>query len=228
MTTLAALRCRTCGAPAGLEIGPECVAFTCARCVVSGRLAPAAALARPLTARRMDDPEPDGPDVPPGTETLICSARSVAGRQVEMWQARGAYQGAQAYFAVLGYRVDGVRHRQARYTPFAVRAEALYRALLNDADMAPVETLVAAAAPIQDTPWPALRASILRRDGRKCRRCRSTAHLTVHHIMPRSDGGSDSPANLLTLCTPCHDWAEIETAERGLSWSELIAPPEGA
>jgi 5-methylcytosine-specific restriction endonuclease McrA len=29
--------------------------------------------------------------------------------------------------------------------------------------------------------------------------------LTVHHVLPRSEGGLDNPENLLTLCRPCHD-----------------------
>lgn len=30
-------------------------------------------------------------------------------------------------------------------------------------------------------------------------------HLTVHHIIPRSEGGSHDLVNLVTLCRPCHD-----------------------
>ena len=75
------------------------------------------------------------------------------------------------------------------------------------------------------TPWRVVRAAVICRDGHKCRKCKASLALTVHHIKPRESGGSDSPRNLLTLCASCHDWAEIETAERGLAWAELVHPP---
>lgn len=49
--------------------------------------------------------------------------------------------------------------------------------------------------------------------------------MTAHHITPRDQGGQDEARNLVTLCAPCHDWAEVETAERGLSWAELLSWP---
>lgn len=47
-------------------------------------------------------------------------------------------------------------------------------------------------------------ASVLRRDGYKCRVCKSRNHLHCHHIIFRSQGGSDSTGNLITLCNKCH------------------------
>lgn len=41
----------------------------------------------------------------------------------------------------------------------------------------------------------------------------------VHHVVKRSQGGSDDPANLLDLCCACHTWAhanEVEARRRGL------------
>lgn len=32
-----------------------------------------------------------------------------------------------------------------------------------------------------------------------------TAHIEMHHIIPRSDGGDDSSTNLMPLCKSCHD-----------------------
>ena len=72
--------------------------------------------------------------------------------------------------------------------------------------------------------WGSLKTAVLLRDGKKCRKCGKRKDLTVHHIKPRETGGADHPRNLLTLCTSCHDWAEIETSENGLKWAELIKP----
>ena len=52
---------------------------------------------------------------------------------------------------------------------------------------------------------------ILSRDQHRCtftapdgRRCETTRWLDVHHIVPRSEGGSDEPENLTTLCSAHH------------------------
>jgi 5-methylcytosine-specific restriction endonuclease McrA len=52
------------------------------------------------------------------------------------------------------------------------------------------------------------KAYILSRDGHTCRRCRGTSkdnRLEVHHIIFRTNNGSDEPDNLMTLCKTCHD-----------------------
>jgi ATP-dependent DNA helicase RecQ len=54
---------------------------------------------------------------------------------------------------------------------------------------------------------PAYRELVLRRDGFRCRQCGELCHrqdADVHHLIPRSMGGSDDPANLITLCDGCH------------------------
>lgn len=33
--------------------------------------------------------------------------------------------------------------------------------------------------------------------------------MTAHHITPRSEGGADDISNLITLCSSCHDYVEI-------------------
>ena len=33
--------------------------------------------------------------------------------------------------------------------------------------------------------------------------------MTVHHIIPRGEGGGDNYENLITLCSECHDLVEI-------------------
>lgn len=54
------------------------------------------------------------------------------------------------------------------------------------------------------------KAYVLDRDGYECQnpkcKCKDKhPRLQVHHIEFRSNGGSDEPENLITLCTECHD-----------------------
>jgi 5-methylcytosine-specific restriction endonuclease McrA len=50
-----------------------------------------------------------------------------------------------------------------------------------------------------------LKAFILDRDGHACQKCKSKkTKLHVHHIKFRSNGGTDTPDNLITLCESCH------------------------
>lgn len=62
--------------------------------------------------------------------------------------------------------------------------------------------------------WPEIRLSIIIRDMLTCQRCKkefaSDGYLSVHHIVPRMDGGSYDPDNLITLCHICHDYVELE------------------
>lgn len=51
------------------------------------------------------------------------------------------------------------------------------------------------------------RAMVLNRDGYKCQYCKGKhkdSKLEVHHIIFRSNGGSDEADNLITLCHTCH------------------------
>jgi hypothetical protein len=48
----------------------------------------------------------------------------------------------------------------------------------------------------------------LRRDDARCRICGFDAIVEVHHIIPRRDGGSDDPSNLITLCPNHHTMAD--------------------
>jgi hypothetical protein len=46
---------------------------------------------------------------------------------------------------------------------------------------------------------------VLHRDGHTCQACKGKNKiLNVHHIVPRSQGGTDKPDNLITLCESCH------------------------
>src|SRR5205807_2211106 len=47
---------------------------------------------------------------------------------------------------------------------------------------------------------------VLHRDKHTCKKCKQDkCKLEVHHIHFRSNGGTDSPDNLITLCSSCHD-----------------------
>ena len=48
------------------------------------------------------------------------------------------------------------------------------------------------------------RKAIYRRDGFQCAICGSTRYLQIHHYIHRGQGGSDTPHNLITLCSDCH------------------------
>jgi hypothetical protein len=53
-----------------------------------------------------------------------------------------------------------------------------------------------------------VKAYVLDRDNYKCQSKRKVKHskvLNVHHLVFRSNGGSNAPSNLLTLCKQCHD-----------------------
>lgn len=50
-----------------------------------------------------------------------------------------------------------------------------------------------------------MRLIALRRDRYTCQHCRATkTDLRVHHIVPKEEGGTDDPDNLITLCHQCH------------------------
>ncbi len=52
------------------------------------------------------------------------------------------------------------------------------------------------------------KAFVLDRDSYKCQHCKGKSkdkRLEVHHIIFRSNNGSDEPENLITLCKTCHD-----------------------
>jgi len=51
-----------------------------------------------------------------------------------------------------------------------------------------------------------VKAFVLHRDGHQCQKCKTKkGKLHVHHLVFRSQGGSDEPNNLLTLCVECHE-----------------------
>lgn len=52
--------------------------------------------------------------------------------------------------------------------------------------------------------WRIIADSILLRDDGKCRLCGSEWNTEVHHIIPKSRGGTDDERNLITLCQIHH------------------------
>lgn len=49
-----------------------------------------------------------------------------------------------------------------------------------------------------------IRKQVYRRDGFRCALCDSQQGLQIHHVVPRSQGGTNDEANLITLCWKCH------------------------
>ncbi|MCP4108475.1 MAG: restriction endonuclease [Desulfobacteraceae bacterium] len=49
------------------------------------------------------------------------------------------------------------------------------------------------------------KSACLTRDNHKCRVCASESDLRVHHVKPKSEGGTDKLSNLMTLCEACHE-----------------------
>lgn len=54
------------------------------------------------------------------------------------------------------------------------------------------------------TSWREIRHEVLRRDNRCCQVCGREHSGQVHHVIPRSKGGTDDFSNLITLCGKCH------------------------
>ena len=61
--------------------------------------------------------------------------------------------------------------------------------------------------------WRATRAAVLERDNYTCYRCEKCSKngrgLSAHHLVPRSQDGSNDMSNLITLCHSCHDIVEL-------------------
>ncbi|MBK7672640.1 MAG: HNH endonuclease [bacterium] len=72
---------------------------------------------------------------------------------------------------------------------------------------------------------PRTRAAVLARDRHRCATpgCRATRFLEVHHVVPRSKGGGNGEANLVTLCSRCHGFVH----ERGEAAAFSMEPRQG-
>ena len=57
---------------------------------------------------------------------------------------------------------------------------------------------------LDDDAYEQLRQQALERDDWRCQHCGAMTNLEVHHAQFRSQQGSDSEDNLITLCAHCH------------------------
>ncbi|MEN3041095.1 MAG: HNH endonuclease [Bacteroidia bacterium] len=58
--------------------------------------------------------------------------------------------------------------------------------------------------PVPHKHIPLTRQNIFRRDGYRCAYCGTSHHLTIDHVIPRSQGGESTWENLVTACEPCN------------------------
>ncbi len=49
-----------------------------------------------------------------------------------------------------------------------------------------------------------IRKEVYKRDDYMCALCGSNRQLQIHHVVKRSQGGTNSMHNLITLCSVCH------------------------
>jgi hypothetical protein len=75
---------------------------------------------------------------------------------------------------------------------------------------------------------PSVRREVMVRDGFCCRApgCGSRWFLEVHHLIPRSKGGSSEPGNLVTLCARCHRYLHEHSGE--VVWLHTLQNKIGA
>lgn len=69
--------------------------------------------------------------------------------------------------------------------------------------------------------WRKVRKFVIDRDQGLCQNCLLTGKYTpgkeVDHIIPKSEGGTDSPDNLQLLCIPCHRKKTAEEANQSIT-----------
>ena len=70
------------------------------------------------------------------------------------------------------------------------------------------------ASPYQQPAWRQVSMFVTRRDG-ACVQCGSPHYLNAHHVIPRAEGGPDTPENLVSLCASCHSRLEAEQQRAG-------------
>lgn len=79
--------------------------------------------------------------------------------------------------------------------------------------------------------WQVLRHQILERDGWKCRCCGERRRLEVDHVQPvrTAPDRAYDPANLQTLCGPCHtrktrvECGHKEKSPERKAWADAVA-----
>ena len=77
-----------------------------------------------------------------------------------------------------------------------------------------------------------LREAVFLRDGYTCQRCGRTikdgAILHVHHVVYRSQGGTNRISNLITICDKCHTPANHKPGGKLYGWKPKVASFKGA
>lgn len=61
---------------------------------------------------------------------------------------------------------------------------------------------------------PVNRREVLRRDGHTCQYCGSKKHLTLDHVIPRSQGGPHTWDNVVAACATCNSRKGARTPEQ--------------
>lgn len=69
--------------------------------------------------------------------------------------------------------------------------------------------------PVYNSPWPRVRLAMLERDHYLCQlkgpKCKKIATEVDHIIDWRNGGAWYEPANLRSVCRPCHNWRKSQT-----------------
>ena len=77
-----------------------------------------------------------------------------------------------------------------------------------------------------------VRKAVYRRDHYRCALCDQDRGIQVHHVIRRSQGGTNHPQNLITLCWRCHavahgtrmpEYGNMEPAEVCQACVEYVA-----
>ena len=77
--------------------------------------------------------------------------------------------------------------------------------------------------PYGDAEWKRVAAQVV--GGQACVRCERPAE-HAHHVLPRSFGGADDPANLVPVCSRCHPSLERVARQRAY-WLGYRPVPAG-
>jgi len=177
-------------------------------------------------------PPPEAPlaaDVP--VRVSVTMTAEQAARYRSLWEQLGRAPNAEDLLAALAGLAEGTSNdataceerRSAKSTPRGVRPPVqihVHRCpdcdsmvvdgrTLDRADRERVACDAAVAAPggrNTTTIPPRVRREVLARDRHRCRApgCDHTRFLEVHHVVPRSCGGTNDATNLVTLCSACH------------------------
>lgn len=71
--------------------------------------------------------------------------------------------------------------------------------------------------------WRGVVADVIKRADGRCENplCRRRTHLDPHHVVKRSQGGTDRPGNIVALCRTCHRQTDAAYADgRLVVWAD--------